>query len=166
MVNKTNLCDRKLLYIIISQFSHSVVSDPLWPHGLQHARLSCPSLSPGACSNSCPLSQWCHPTISSSVVPFSSRPQSFPGSGSFQISQLFTSGGQSIGISASTSVLPKNIQTDIFEDGLVGSSCSPRGSQESSPTPHLKSISSSVLSFLYSPTLTSVRDYWKNHSLD
>jgi len=91
-------------------FSHSVVSNSLWPHGLQHARLCCPSLSPWVCSNSCPLSQWCHPTISSSVTPFSSCPQSFPASGSFPMTQLFTSGGQSIGVSASASVLPMNTQ--------------------------------------------------------
>ena len=91
-------------------FSHSVLSDSLWPHGLQHTRLPCPSLSPGACSNSCPLSWWCHPTISSSVVPFSSCLQYFPASGSFLMSWLFTLGGQSIGISASASVVPMNIQ--------------------------------------------------------
>ena len=92
------------------QFSRSVVSDSLWPHGLQHARPLCPSPTLGAYSDSCPLSRWCHPTISSSVVPFSSWLQSFPASESFQISQLFTSGGQSIGVSASTSFLPMNIQ--------------------------------------------------------
>ena len=91
-------------------FSRSVMSDSLRPHGLQQARLPCPSLSPRACSNSCPLSQWCHPTISSSVVPFSSCLQSFPTSGSFPMSQLFTWGGQSIGASASASVLSMNIQ--------------------------------------------------------
>ena len=93
------------------QFSSSVVSDSLRPHGLQHARPPCPSPTPGVYPNPCPLSQWCHPTISSSVVPFSSCPQSFPASGSFQMSQLFTSGGQSIGVSASlklpSSVLPR-----------------------------------------------------------
>ena len=82
----------------------------LWPHGLQHARLPCPSPTLGACSNSCPSSEWCHPTISSSVVPFFSSLQSFPASGSFQMSQFFPSGGQSIGVSASTSVLPMNIK--------------------------------------------------------
>ena len=93
------------------KFSSVTQSCPtLRPHGLQHARLSCPSPTPGIYSNSCPLSQWCHPTISSSVVPFSSCLQSFPASGSFQMSQLFVSGGQSIGISASTSVLPTNTQ--------------------------------------------------------
>ena len=92
------------------QFSPSVVSDSVWPHGLQQARLPCPSPILGACSNSCPLSQWCHPTISFSVISFSSCLQSFPASGSFPVSQLFASGGQSIGVSASASVLPMNIQ--------------------------------------------------------
>src|SRR5574340_1228261 len=89
------------------------MSNSLCPHGLQDARLHCPSLSPGACSNSCSLSRGCHPTISSSVFPFSSCPQSFPASGSFQMSQLFASGGQSIGVSASTSVLPMNAQDSL-----------------------------------------------------
>ena len=102
-----------------SQFSRSVMSDSLRSHGLQHARLLCPSPAPRACSNSCPLSQWCHPTISSSVVPFSFCLQSFPASESFQMSQFFTSGGQSIGISASASVLPMNIQ-DWFPLGWTG----------------------------------------------
>ena len=91
----------------------------LRPHGLQNARLPCPSPTPWACSNSCPLSLWCHPTISSSVVSFSSCPQSFPASGSIQMSQLFTWGGQSIGVSSSASVLPMNIQ-DWFPLGLAG----------------------------------------------
>ena len=145
------------------QFSHSVVSDSLWPYGLQHTRLPCPSPTPGAYSNSCPLSPWCHPTISSSVIPFSFYLQSFPASGSFQMNQFFPSGGQSIGVSASASVLPMNIQ-DWFPLGLTD--LSPRDSQESSPTPQFKCINSSVLSFLYSPTLTSIHDYWKNHSFD
>ena len=92
------------------QFSHSVVSDSLQPHELQHTRPPCPSPTPGVYSNSHPLSRWCHPTISSSVIPFSSRLQSLPTSGSFPMSQFFPSGGQSIGVSASTSVLPMNIQ--------------------------------------------------------
>ena len=98
------------LYWVIVQFSHSVVSDSLWPHEPQDARPRCPSPTPEVYPNSCPLNQWCHPTISSSVIPFSSCSQSFPASGSFQMSQLFTSGGQSIRVSASTSVLPVNIQ--------------------------------------------------------
>ena len=100
------------------QSSHSVMSDSLRPHGLQHARPPCPSPTPRVYSNSCPLSWWCHPTISSSVVPFSSHLQSFPASGSFQMSQFFTSDGQSIGVSASTSVLPVNTQ-DWFPLGLT-----------------------------------------------
>ena len=92
------------------QFSHSVMSDSLWPHGLQHARPPCPSATPRVHSNSCPLSQWCHPTVSSSVVPFFSYLQSFPASGSFPMSQFFASGGQSIGVSVSASILPMNIQ--------------------------------------------------------
>ena len=100
-------------------FSCSVVSDSLRLHGLQYTRPPCPSPTPGAYSNSGPLSQWCHPTISSSVIPFSSRLQSFPVSGSFPMSQFLTSGGQSIGVSASASVLPMNSQ-DWFPLGLTG----------------------------------------------
>ena len=99
--------------------SHSVMSDSLWPHGLQYARPSCPSPTPGVYSNSCPLSRWCHPTVSSSVIPFSSLLQSFPASGSFQMSQFFTSHGPSIGDSALASVLPVNIQY-WFLLGLTG----------------------------------------------
>ena len=101
------------------QFSCSVVSNSLRPHGLQHARTPCPSPTPKVYSNSCPLSWWCHPTISSPVVPFSSCLQSFPVSGSFQMSQFFTSGGQRIGVSASALVLPMNIK-DWFPLGLTG----------------------------------------------
>ena len=100
------------------QFSCSAMSDSLWPHWQQHARLPCPSPTPRACSNSCPLSRWCHPAISSSVIPCSYL-QSFPASGSFTVSQFFASGGQSIGASASGSVLPMNIQ-DWFPLGLTG----------------------------------------------
>ena len=99
-----------LRYSRVTPFSCSVMFDSLGPHGLQHARLPCPSPTPGAYSQSCPSSQWCHPTISSSVIPFSSCLQSFSASGSFPMSQLFTSGGESIGASASASVLPMNIQ--------------------------------------------------------
>ena len=105
------------MYIISVQFSRLVVSDSLWPHGLQHTRPPCPSPTPGIYSDSCPLTQWCHPIISSSVVPFSC-PQSFPASGSFPMSQ-FSSGGQSIGVSASTLVLPMNVQ-DWFPLGWTG----------------------------------------------
>ena len=101
---RSNMCLGILL------FSRSVISNSLQPHGLQHARLPCPLPTPGTCSNSCPLSQWCHETISSSVVPFSSCLQSFPASGSFPKSQLFASGGRSIGVSSSASVLPQYIR--------------------------------------------------------
>ena len=141
------------------QFSRSVMSDSLRPHGLQHARLPCPSPSPGACSNSCSLSQWCHPTISSSVIPLSSCLQSFPASRSFQISQFFTSGGQSIAVSASASVLPMNIQDWSPSEWTGWVSLQSKDSQESSPTPQFKSINSSALSFLHSPTLTSMHDH-------
>ena len=104
----------QIWYILASrysvQFSHSVMSNSLWPHEPQHARPPCPSPTVGVQPNPCLLSQWCHPTISSSVIPFFSCPQSFPASESFQMSQLFVSGGQSIGVSASTSVFPKNAQ--------------------------------------------------------
>ena len=111
------------------QFSRLVVSDSLWPHELQLARPPCPTPTPRAYPNSCPLSWWCHPTISSSVVPFSSCRQSFPASGPFEMSQLFASGGQSIGVSASTSVLSKNI-LDWIPLGLIGwISLQPRNSQ-------------------------------------
>ena len=131
------------------QFSHSVVSASLWPHEPQRTRPPCPSATPGVYPNPRPLSRWCHPTISSSIIPFSSCPQSFPAWGSFQMSQLFTLGGQSIGVSVSWSVLSMNTE-DWSPLGWTGwSPCSPRDSQESSPTLQFKSISSSVLSFLY-----------------
>ena len=142
------------------------MSDSLWPHGLRHARPPCPSPTLGVYTNSCSSSRWCHPTISSSVIPLSSCPQSSPASRSFQMSQCFASGGQSIEVSASTSVLPVNIQ-DWFPSGrMVESPCCPRDFQESSPTPQFKSINSLSLRFLYSPTLTSIHDYWKNHTFD
>ena len=146
-------------------FSHSVLYDSLQSHGLQGARLPCPSPTPGDCSSSYPLSRWCHPTISSSVVPFSSCLQSFPASGSFPMSRLFASGGQNIRALVSASVLSV-FRIDFLQDWLVWSPCSPRDSQESSPTPQFKSINSSALNLLYRPSLTSVHDYWKNHSSD
>ena len=146
------------------QFSCSVMSDSFQLHGLQHASPPCPSLTPGAYSNSRPLSQWCHPIILSPATPFFSCPQSFPELGSFTMSQFFSSGGQSTGASASASVLPMNIQ-GWFPLGLtVWSPCSPRDSQKSYPEPQFESINSLALSLLYGPTLTSVHDYWKKHS--
>ena len=148
-------------WVQFSSVSRSVMSDSLWPHGLQHSRLPCPSPTPGACSNSCPLSRWCHPTISSSVALFSSCPQFFPVSGPFPMTQLFASGGQSIGVSASAPVLPMNIQ-DWFPLGWTGwISLLSKGLSRVFSN---KSINSSALSFLHSPTFTSIHDYW--NSLD
>ena len=128
--------------------------------------LPCSSPTPGVCSNSCPLSQWCHPTISSFAIPFFSSLQSFPASGSFPMSQFFTSGGLSIGVLASASVLPMNIQ-DWFPLGWTGwISLLSMGLSSVFSNTTVQSINFSALSFLYSPTLTSIHDYWKNHSLD
>ena len=148
-----------------SLFSHSVESYFLPPHGLQHARLPSPSRTSGVCSNSCPSSQWCHPTISSSVIPFSSHLQSFPASGSFPMSQFFTSGGQSIGASASASVLPMNIQ-DWFPLGLMGRI--PLQSKGLSRVFSSTTIQESVLwhSVFFMVQLSYIHDYWKNHSFD
>ena len=154
---------------MVPQFS-SVQSlsrvDSLLPHEPQHARPPCPSPTHGFQPNPCTLSQWWHPTISSSVVPFSSCPQSYPASGSFQISLLFPSGGQSTGVSDSTSVLPMNTQdwSPLGWTGWISSSL--RDSKESSPTPQFKSINSLALSFLHSPNVTFIHDHWKNHNLD
>ena len=145
-------------------FSCIVVSDSLWPHELQWPMLPCPSLSLGICSNSCPLSQWWHPTIASSVVPFAFCLQCFPASGIFLMSRLFTSDGWSIGVSASASVLPVNI-----EDWLpLGLTC-----LISLQSKGLSRVSSTTVrrhqffgSLFYCPTLTSIHDYWKNHSFD
>ena len=148
------------------QFSHSVMSNCLWPHELQHARTPCPSPTARNYPNLCPLSRWCHPTISSSVIPLSSCPQSFPASGSFQMSQLFVSSGQNIRVSAWTSVFPMNTQNWSPLGWISWIFLQSKGSQESSQTPQFKSINSSSLSFLHSPTLASIHDHWKNHSLD
>ena len=137
--------------------------DFLRPQALQHARFLCPSLSPRVCSSSCSL-RWGHcPTISSSASSFSFCPQSFPASGSFPMSQLFTSGGQSI--RASVSVLWMYIQSWFPLGLMVWSPCSPRDSQESSPAPQFKTINCPVLSLLYGPTLTSIHNFWKNIAL-
>ena len=176
---------RMINFYLSVLFSHIVLYDSLRPHGLQDTRLPCSSPTPGTYSKSCPLSRWCHPTISFSVIPYSSCLQSLPASRFlFQsvprtdVSQFFTPGGQSIGVSVSASVLPINIQ-DLFPLGTTGwissptgefplgwTGCSLRDAQESSPTPQFKSINSLALSFLHSPTLTSIHDHWKNHSLD
>ena len=148
------------------QFSCSVVFDSWWPHGLQHARLRCPSPTPSLLKlmSINDIYQWWHPTNSSSVVPFPSCFQSFLASGCFLMSQFFASGGQSIRASASASALPMNVQ-DWFSLELT-SWISLRDSQESSPAPQFKSINSSAFSLLYGPTLTSIHEHWKNHSLD
>ena len=163
-------CSARNLFICVAVvFSCLVMSHSLWPHGLQHTRLPCPSPSPRACSNSCLLSQWCHPTISSSVVPFSSCLQSFPASGSFLMSWLFTSGGQSIGALASASVFPKNIQ-DWFPLGLTGliSSQSKGLSRVLSnttvyPWPHTKTGFPFFFFFFNAVALTEL--YWVIHAL-
>ena len=148
-----------------AQFSHSIMSDSLWPHGLQHTRLPCPSPTSRACSNSCP-SQWCHPTISSSVIPFSSCLQSFPASGSFPTSQFFASVGQSIGASASASVLPMNTQdwSPLGWTGWISLQSKGLSTVFSNTTVQKHQFFSTQL--FYSPTLTSIHDHWKNHSLD
>ena len=154
------------------QSSHTVVSDSLWPHELQHARPPCPSPSTRVYSNPCPLNWWCHPTISSSVFPFSYCPQSFPASGSSQMSQLFASGGKSIGVAASTSVLAMNNQdwSPLKWTGWI--SLQFKGlSRVFSNTivqkyQFFSTQLSSVLNFLHSPTFTSIHDHWKNHSLN
>ena len=152
-----------LLLFVVQSLSH--VQLFLAPWTAAH-RLPCPSVSPGVCSNSCPLSQWCHPNISFSIALFSFCPQSFPASGSFSMSWFFTSGGQSIGDSASASVLPMNNQ-DWFPSELNSLiSLQFKGLSESFPIPQFKSISSLALSFLNGPTLTSMYDYWKKHSFD
>ena len=138
------------------------MSDSLRPHEQQHTRLPCPSPTPRACSNSCPSNQWCHPTISSSVIPFSSCLQSFPAPGSFPVIQFFTSNYWSFSLSIS----PSNEYSGLISFRTDWPPRCPRDCQESSPTPQFKSINSSALSFLYGLTLTSIHDYWKNHSFD
>ena len=132
---------------------------------LQHTRLPCPSPTPRAYWNSCPLRWWCHPTISSSVIPFS-RLQSFLASGSFPWVSSSPQVAKVLEFQLQHQSFQWIFRTDFLYDGLVGSPCSPRDSQESSPTQQFKSINSSMLSFLYSPTLTSLHDYLNNNSLD
>ena len=142
------------------------MSDSLRPYESQHTRPPCPSQTPGVHSNSCPSSRWCHPTIWPSVIPFSSCPQSLPASESFSMSQLFTWGGQSIGVSASASVPPMNTQ-DLTPSGWTGwISLQSKGLWRVFSNTTVQRLNFSVLSFLHSPTLTSIHDHWKNHSLD
>ena len=148
-------------HIRSDQISRSVVSDSLRPHESQHARPPCPSPTPGVHSDSRPLSQWCHPVISSSVVPFSSCPQSLPASQSFPMSQLFAWGGQSTGVSALASFLQRNPRADL---------CSSRDSQESSPTPHSKASILQHSAFftvqLSHPYMTTGKTKGKEHTLN
>ena len=142
------------------------MSDSLWTIGLQYARLPCPSPTTGAYLNLCPSSRWCHPTISSSVVPFSSCLQSFPASGSFEWVSSLHQVARVLEFQLQHQSFQWTFRTDFLSDWLVLSPCSPRDSQESSPTPQFKSINSLALSLLYGPTLTSIHDYWKNHCFD
>ena len=148
------------------QSSCSVVFDSLWPHESQHARPPCPSPTPRVYSNSCPSSRCCHPSISSSVVPFSSCPQSLPASGSFLMSQFFAWDGQSIGVSVSASVLPVNTQdwSPLRWTGWI--SLQSKGLSRVFSNTTVQKHNSSMLSLLHHPTLTSIHDHWKNHSLD
>ena len=142
------------------------MSDSLWPHGLQHFRPSCPSPTPRVYLNSCPLSWWCHPTISSSVIPFSSCLQSFPPSESFLMSQFFPSGGPSTGVSASTSVFPMNIQDWLLLGWTGWISLQSKGLSRvfSNTTVQKHQFFSTQLSS--QSNSHSIHDYWKNHSLD
>ena len=148
------------------QFSLSVVSDSLWPHESQHTRPPCPSPTPRVHSDSRPSSQWCHPAISSSVIPFSSCSQSLPASESFSVSQLFAWSGQSTGVSALASFLPKKSQGWSPSEWTGWISLQSKGLSRVFSTSQFKSINFSALSLLYSPTLTSIHDHWKNHSLN
>ena len=153
-------CDFKAMPSSV-QFISSVVADSLRPYELQHARLPCLSPAPRACSNSCLSSQWCHPTISSSFIPFYF--QSFPASRSFPMSPFFASSGQSIGVSASASVLPKNIHSGLISFRI---SLHSKGLSRVFSHTTVQNHQFLALSFLYSPTLTSIHNYWKNHSFD
>ena len=143
------------------QLSHSVVSNSLWPHGLQHARPPCPSPTPEVYSNSCPLSRWCHPTISNLCHPLL-MPSIFPSIRVFSNESNLRLRWPKYW-SYSFSIIPSNEHPGLISFRM---DCSPKDSQESSPTPQFKSINSSALSLLHSPTLTSIHDHWKNHSLD
>ena len=150
-------------------FSSVRLLSPVWllviPWNAAH-RLPCPSLTFGACSNSCPLSQWCHPTISYSVVCFTFCSQSFPAPGSFAVVSFSHQVAKVLELQLQHQFFQWIFRTDFLYDWLVWSPCSLRDSQESSPTPQFKSINSLALNFLYSPALTSIHDYWKNHGSD
>ena len=148
------------------QFSHSVMSNSLWSHESQHTRPPCSSPTPGVHSNSCARSRWCHPAISSSVVPSPPAPNPSQHHSLFQWLNSSQEVAKELEFQLQHQSLQWASRTDLLYDGLIGSPCSPKDSQESSPTPQFKSINSSALSFLHSPTLTSICDHWKNHSLD
>ena len=148
------------------QFSHPVMSDSLQPQGLQHHRPPCPSPTHGTYSNSCPLSQWCHPTISFSVAHFSPALNLFQHQGLFQWVSSLHQVAKVLEFQLQHQSFQWILRTDLLLDWLVWFPCSPRDSQETAPAPQFESISSLVLSLLYGPTLTSVHDYRKNHSFD
>ena len=150
------------------QFSHSVVSDFLQPHEMQHARLPCPSLSPKVCSNSCPWSRWCHSTVSSSLVPFSFHLQSFPASESFPMSRLLTSGGQSIGVSATSSISSTNECSVLISFRMHWLDLLAIQGTLKSLLQHHNSKASVLRcsAFFMCSALTSIHDYWKNHSFE
>ena len=155
-----------LLQFSSVQFSRSAVSDSLRPHESQHARPPCSSPSPGVHSDSRPSSQWCHAAIPSSVVPFSSCSNPSQHQGLFQWVNSSHEVAKVLEFQLQHHSFQRNPRVDLLQNWLVGSPCSPRDSQEFSPTPQFKSINSSVLSLLHSPTLTSIYDHRKNHSLD
>ena len=154
------------LWISSVQFSCSVVSNSLWHHGLQHARPPCPSPTPGVYSNSCSLNRWCHPTVSSSASPFPPIFNLSQHQGLFKWVCSLDQVAKVLELQLQHQSFQWVFRTDFLWDGLVWYPCSSRDSQESSPTPQFKSINSLSLRFLYSPTLTSIQDYWKNHSFD
>ena len=150
----------------IVQFSHSAVSNSLWPHGLQHTRLSCPLSTPRTYSNSYPLCRWCHPITSTLVIPFSSSLQSFPASGTFPMNQFFESDGQIIGVSASAWVLPMDI-LDWFPLGLTGwIYLQSKSIWRVLPNTTVQKHQFFGTQHLYGPTLISTHDYWKSHSFN
>ena len=155
-----------IIQIRSHQISRSVVSNSLRPPESQHVRPPCPSPTPGVHSDSCPSSQWCHPAISSSVIPFSCCSQSLPASESFPMSQLFAWGGQSTGISALASFLPKKSEGWSPSEWTCWISLQSRGLSRVFSNTTVQNINSSALSLLHSPTLTSIHDHRKNHSLD
>ena len=150
----------------VSQFSRSVMSDSLWPHESQHARPPCPSPTSGVYSNSCPSSWWCHPAISSSVIPFSSCPQSLPAWGSFPMSQFFAQGGQSTGVSALASVLPMSNQDWSPLEWAGWISLQSKGLSRVFSNTTVQKHQFFGAQLFHSPTLTSIQEHWKNQSLD